>query len=43
MLARKGYGSGLAGIVVREALDAEWDEEDESVVHPEQGLDAFLP
>ncbi|MGY1772165.1 regulatory protein RecX [Blastococcus sp. SYSU D00813] len=24
MLARKGYGSGLAGIVVREALDAEW-------------------
>lgn len=26
MLARKGYGSGLAGIVVREALDAEWSD-----------------
>jgi regulatory protein len=42
MLARKGYGSGLAGIVVREALDAEWDDE-ATVGHPEQGLDAFLP
>ncbi|WP_409331451.1 regulatory protein RecX [Trujillonella humicola] len=47
MLARKGYGAGLAGIVVREALDGSWDaEEDDAGAgagHPEQGLDAFLP
>ncbi|MGY1743212.1 MULTISPECIES: regulatory protein RecX [unclassified Blastococcus] len=43
MLARKGYGSGLAGIVVREALDAEWDDEEAGTGHPELGLDAFLP
>lgn len=45
MLARKGYGSGLAGWVVREALDADRSEEDaeEFGGHPELGLDAHLP
>ncbi|MGY1745665.1 regulatory protein RecX [Blastococcus sp. SYSU D00695] len=43
MLARKGYGSGLAGIVVREALDAEWSDDEHGPGHPELGLDAFLP
>jgi regulatory protein len=43
MLARKGYGSGLAAIVVREALDAEWDDDEAGSGHAELGLDAFLP
>ncbi|MFW3172350.1 regulatory protein RecX [Geodermatophilus sp. CPCC 206100] len=44
MLARKGYGSGLAGWVVREALDQEWSDEDEAPAgHDQQGLDAWLP
>ncbi|SEP14681.1 regulatory protein RecX [Trujillonella endophytica] len=43
MLARKGYGSGLAGIVVREALDAEWEADEPSAADTDQGLDAFLP
>jgi regulatory protein len=44
MLARKGYGSGLAGWVVREALDADRsDDAEESDTHPELGLDAHLP
>jgi regulatory protein len=51
MLARKGYGVGLAGYVVREALDALSREDDEDDGdrdgrdrnHPELGLDAFLP
>ncbi len=43
MLARKGYGSGLAGIVVREALDADRDDEEAGAGHAELGLDAFLP
>ncbi len=44
MLARKGYGSGLAAIVVREALDADWDDEDEATpAVAEVGLDAYLP
>jgi regulatory protein len=42
MLARKGYGGGLAGHVVREALDERGTEDDDSG-HPELGLDAFLP
>ncbi|RBY85188.1 regulatory protein RecX [Blastococcus sp. TF02A-26] len=42
MLARKGYGSGLAAIVVREALDADWEDE-ETAGHPDLGLDALLP
>ena len=43
MLARKGYGSGLAGIVVREAIDAEWSDQEAGAGHAELGLDAFLP
>jgi len=43
MLARKGYGGGLAGYVVREALDARGDEDDADQGHPDHGLDAFLP
>ena len=45
MLARKGYGSGLAAWVVREALDEDrTDEEaDEPGQHSELGLDAWLP
>ena len=45
MLARKGYGSGLAGWVVREALDTDRSGEDaeEPGAHPELGLDAHLP
>ena len=45
MLARKGYGSGLAGWVVREALDEDRSGEaaEEPGVHEEQGLDAWLP
>ena len=44
MLARKGYGSGLAAIVVREALDADWDDDEEAAAgHPDLGLDALLP
>jgi regulatory protein len=46
MLARKGYGGGLAAYVVREALDAlprEDDGDDGDRNHPDLGLDAFLP
>ena len=45
MLARKGYGAGLAAWVVREALDADRNGEAavESDVHDELGLDAHLP
>ena len=44
MLARKGYGSGLAGIVVREALDADRGDGGEvESGHPDLGLDALLP
>jgi regulatory protein len=45
MLARKGYGSGLAGWVVREALDEDRTEEepDEPGGHSDLGLDAWLP
>jgi regulatory protein len=45
MLARKGYGSGLAGWVVREALDEDRSVEtaEEPGVHEERGLDAWLP
>jgi len=45
MLARKGYGSGLAGWVVREALDENRSGEaaEEPGAHEEQGLDAWLP
>lgn len=45
MLARRGYGGGLAGWVVREALDEDRAAEDaeECDAHPELGLDAHLP
>ena len=46
MLARKGYGSGLAAWVVREALDEDRSghaEESEPGPHHGQGLDAWLP
>jgi regulatory protein len=49
MLARKGYGGGLAGYVVREALDERddgadsGDDVDLGHVHPDLGLDALLP
>ena len=47
MLARKGYGGGLAGHVVREALDARADDADGSagdrVEGADIGLDAYLP
>ncbi|MDP9429556.1 MAG: recombination regulator RecX [Actinomycetota bacterium] len=50
MLARRGYGSGLAAWVVREALDEDWDGEDrdsgdagEPGPPDELGLDAYLP
>ena len=43
MLARKGYGGGLAGYVVREALDARGEDADLDQGHPDLGLDAFLP
>ena len=50
MLARKGYGGGLAGYVVREALDARGDDgadgEAADAVAPDReqvGLDAYLP
>jgi regulatory protein len=47
MLARKGYGGGLAGYVVREALDARGDDgdsgSDADQGHSDLGLDAFLP
>ncbi|MGY1642318.1 regulatory protein RecX [Geodermatophilus sp. SYSU D00703] len=45
MLARKGYGSGLAAWVVREALDEDRtdEESDEPGRHSELGLDAWLP
>ncbi|TFV61960.1 regulatory protein RecX [Geodermatophilus sp. DF01-2] len=44
MLARKGYGAGLAAWVVREALDEDRSGEDaeEPGAHGEQGLDAWL-
>jgi len=42
MLARKGYGGGLAGFVVREALDERGDDA-AADAHPDLGLDAFLP
>jgi regulatory protein len=45
MLARKGYGSGLAGWVVREALDEDRSREDadQPGTPDEPGLDAWLP
>ena len=45
MLARKGYGSGLAGWVVREALDEDrsGQDADQSGPHDELGLDAWMP
>lgn len=50
MLARRGYGSGLAAWVVREALDEDRDGEDRDsgdAAEPgppdELGLDAYLP
>jgi regulatory protein len=45
MLARKGYGSGLAACVVREALDEDRGgaEEGGPGPHDELGLDAYLP
>ena len=51
MLARKGYGAGLAGWVVREALDEDrrsaedrsGEDAGEPGGHEEQGLDAWLP
>jgi regulatory protein len=45
MLARRGYGSGLAGWVVREALDEDrsGEDTDRSGTHDELGLDAWLP
>lgn len=45
MLARKGYGSGLAGWVVREALDEDrsGDDAEEPGAHDGLGLDAWLP
>jgi regulatory protein len=43
MLARKGYGGGLAAYVVREALDERGDEDAGDRHHPDLGLDAFLP
>ena len=45
MLARKGYGSGLAGWVVREALDEDrsGQDADQPGPHDELGLDAWLP
>jgi regulatory protein len=47
MLARKGYGGGLAGHVVREALDAHADDAEgdssDRVDDHHIGLDAYLP
>nr|WP_239521801.1 regulatory protein RecX [Geodermatophilus sabuli] len=48
MLARKGYGAGLAGWVIREALDREHDaaetaDADVPGGQDEVGLDAWLP
>jgi regulatory protein len=45
MLARKGYGGGLAGYVVREALDERGDDESggDRVAAEGVGLDAYLP
>jgi regulatory protein len=45
MLARKGYGGGLAGYVVREALDTlpPRDDDPDAPVGEELDLDAFLP
>ena len=45
MLARKGYGSGLAGWVVREALDEDrsGQDADQPGPHDELGLDAWMP
>ena len=45
MLARKGYGGGLAGYVVREALDERGDDESDGdrVATEGVGLDAYLP
>src|SRR4051794_34767619 len=44
MLARKGYGGGLASTVVREALDErDGDEDGHDGGHPDLGLDALLP
>jgi regulatory protein len=43
MLARKGYGGGLAGYVVREALDERGDDDAADPGHPDLGLDALLP
>ena len=43
MLARKGYGGGLAGYVVREALDARGDEEEPDADPLGLGQDALLP
>jgi regulatory protein len=46
MLARKGYGGGLAGYVVREALDARGDDgsaDGEAAEWEQVGPDAHLP
>jgi regulatory protein len=50
MLARKGYGGGLAAAVIREALDSrdhdragEWAVEDGATSLLDQGEDALLP
>jgi regulatory protein len=45
MLARKGYGGGLAGYVVREALDARGDADEPDIDLDPLGLgeDALLP
>jgi regulatory protein len=46
MLARKGYGAGLAAWVIREALDQERSDEEGAEAagpHADAGLDAWLP
>ncbi|WP_245753312.1 regulatory protein RecX [Geodermatophilus ruber] len=46
MLARKGYGAGMASWVIREALDRDRADEDPAETageHSDAGLDAWLP
>jgi regulatory protein len=43
MLARKGYGGGLAAAVVREALDAVSDDDAEDVLATYEDQDSLLP
>jgi len=43
MLARKGYGGGLAAYVVREALDELTRDDDETPIADDVDQDAFLP